>query len=87
MCIPFAIDVKGEEKEVEPNDRGSMSISINDKGADCWKMLSLMSKGKQRVKKIPEMVQQSPKMGLPSFNVKDNNEYKLAFTKRNEKGK
>ena len=30
--LPFAIDVKGGEKEKEHDDRGSMSVSINDKG-------------------------------------------------------
>ena len=33
--VPFAIDVKGGEKELEHDDRGSMSISINDKGGYC----------------------------------------------------
>ena len=45
----FSIDVKGGEKEKEYDDRGSMSVTINDKVGDCWMRLSLMSKIKQRV--------------------------------------
>jgi hypothetical protein len=33
--LPFVIDVKGGEKDQEHNHRGSMSVSINDKGGDC----------------------------------------------------
>ena len=33
--LPFTIDVKGGEKENEHDDKGSMSVSINDKGGDC----------------------------------------------------
>ena len=33
--FPFSIDVKGGEKEKEHDDRGSMSIAINDKAGDC----------------------------------------------------
>ena len=39
--IHFVIDVKGGEKEVELDDRGSMSIAINNKGGDCWMKLKL----------------------------------------------
>ena len=42
MGIAFSIDVKGGEKEVEHDVRGSMSIAINENGGYCWKMLSLM---------------------------------------------
>jgi hypothetical protein len=34
---PFSIDVKGE-KNLDHDDRGSMSVAINDKGGDCWKI-------------------------------------------------
>jgi hypothetical protein len=34
---PFSIDVKGERNQ-EHYDRGSMSVSINDKGGYCWKI-------------------------------------------------
>ena len=33
--VPFAINVKGGEKEKEHDDRGSMSVAINEKGVDC----------------------------------------------------
>ena len=33
--VPFAIDVKRGEKEKQNDDRGNMSIAINDKGGDC----------------------------------------------------
>ena len=33
--VPFSIDVKGGEKEKEHDDKGIMSIAINDKGGDC----------------------------------------------------
>ena len=33
--VPFAIDAKGGEKENEHDDRGSMSVSINEKGGYC----------------------------------------------------
>jgi hypothetical protein len=42
--LPFSIDVKGGEKDKKHEDRGrnghrgSMSVSINAKGGDCWKI-------------------------------------------------
>ena len=36
-AIPFAIDVKGKINW-DHDDRGSMSVAINDKGGDCWKI-------------------------------------------------
>ena len=33
--LPSSIYVKGGEKENEHDDRGSMSVSINDKGGVC----------------------------------------------------
>jgi hypothetical protein len=36
-ALPFSIDVKGE-RNLDHDDRGSMSVSINDKGGDCWKI-------------------------------------------------
>jgi hypothetical protein len=33
--IGFMIDVKGGEKDREHDDRGSMSVVINDKEGDC----------------------------------------------------
>ena len=51
--------IGGAKERKDSDNMGSMhmSISINDKGGDCWQMLSLMSKGKQRVKQSPEMSQ------------------------------
>ena len=46
--VLFAISVKGGEKEKEHDDRGSMSVAINEKGGYCWMRLSLMSKFKKR---------------------------------------
>ena len=46
--LPFSIDVKGE-KEKEHDDKGSMSVAINENGGDCWMRLSLMSNINQRV--------------------------------------
>jgi len=33
--LPFVIDVKGGEKEKDNDDKGRMSVSINEKGRDC----------------------------------------------------
>ena len=33
--LPFAIDVKGREKEKDHDDRGSTSVDINEKRGDC----------------------------------------------------
>ena len=33
--LPFSIDVRGGEKEKEHDDRGNMSVSINQKGGNC----------------------------------------------------
>jgi hypothetical protein len=57
--LPFSIDVKGGEKHQKHEDRGrnghrgSMSVVINAKGGDCWKVgCSLMSTLEEASKKV-----------------------------------
>ena len=60
--VPFAIDVKGGEKEKENDDRGSMSIAINDKGEDCSMRVSRSSKEKQIIINMKENSSKRPDM-------------------------
>ena len=47
MWVPFAIDAKGGEKNGEsmilPEHELLLSVSINDKGGDCWRLLNELS--------------------------------------------
>ena len=76
--VPFAIDVKAGEKEKKHDDRGSMSIAINDKGGDCWMRFSLMSNFKQRALNHHQLKNNSCKIPY----MKD---CRSALTKCNEK--